>query len=327
MKGIKPQTDVVLKEYWRNNEQFADLFNALLFSGQEVISPSELEERDTDESLVYKGDRMEESIKRSRDIIKICKSSAEHEVNLALFGIENQMKIHYAMPLRVMEYDCFAYKKQYRQTVGVHKRQKDLKEKSAEFLSQMKKEDRLHPVITAVIYYGSEVWDGPLCLHDMLKIPEELRSFVNDYRLLLVDVRKNSLCLKNDNNRNLFQLLKFALDEQKPLKYRKAEILRYCDEHEVSGTVLETVGSITGSHADYRRLKKKEELNMRTIFEEEREEGRVEGREEGREEARQEAIKSMLEFGIPEEKILLKYSKEELDKVLKLANHTGMLSV
>ena len=62
MKGIKPQTDVVLKEYWRNNEQFADLFNALLFSGQDVISPSELEERDTDESLVYKGDRMEESI-------------------------------------------------------------------------------------------------------------------------------------------------------------------------------------------------------------------------------------------------------------------------
>lgn len=287
MKGIKPQTDVVLKEYWRNNEQFADLFNALLFSGQDVISPSELEERDTDESLVYKGDRMEESIKRSRDIIKISKSSAEHEVNLALFGIENQMKIHYAMPLRVMEYDCFAYKKQYRQTVGLHKRQKDLKEKSAEFLSQMKKEDRL----------------------------------------LLVDVRQNSLCLKNDNNRNLFQLLKFALDEQKPLKYRKAEILRYCDEHEVSGTVLETVGSITGSHADYRRLKKKEELNMRTIFEEEREEGRVEGREEGREEARQEAIKSMLEFGIPEEKILLKYSKEELDKVLKLANHAGMLSV
>lgn len=203
-------------------------------------------------------------------------------MNLALFGIENQMKIHYAMPLRVMEYDCFAYKKQYRQTVGLHKRQKDLKEKSAEFLSQMKKEDRL-----------------------------------------LVDVRQNSLCLKNDNNRNLFQLLKFALDEQKPLKYRKAEILRYCDEHEVSGTVLETVGSITGSYADYRRLKKKEELNMRTIFEEEREEGGVEGREE----ARQEAIKSMLEFGIPEEKILLKYSKEELDKVLKLVNHAGMLSV
>jgi len=45
------------------------------------------------------------------------------------------------------------------------------------------------------------------------------------------------------------------------------------------------------------------------------------------EEARQEAIKSMLEFGIPEEKILLRYSREELDKALKRADRTGMLSV
>lgn len=326
MKETKLQADVVLKEYWRNNEQFADLFNALLFNGQEVISPSELEERDTDESLVYKGGRLEESIKRSRDVIKVCKNSVEHNVDLALFGIENQMKIHYAMPLRVMEYDCFAYKKQYRQTVGMHKRQKDFKE-GAEFLSQINKADRLRPVVTAVIYYGSEVWDGPLCLHDMLKIPEKLRRFVNDYRMLLVDVRQNSLSLKNDNNRNLFRILEYAMDERRPLKYRRSDILRYCDEHEVSGSVLETVGSITGSHADYYKLKKKEELNMRTIFEEEREEGRVEGREEGREEARQEAIKSMLEFGIPEEKILLRYSREELDKALKRADRTGMLSV
>lgn len=323
MKETKPQADVVLKEYWRNNEQFADLFNALLFDGQEVISPSELEERDTDESLVYKGGRLEESIKRSRDVIKVCKSSVEHNFDLALFGIENQMKIHYAMPLRVMEYDCFAYKKQYRQTVGMHKRQKDLKAEGAEFLSQINKDDRLRPVVTAVIYYGSEVWDGPLCLHDMLKIPEELRSFVNDYRMLLVDVRQNSLKLKNDNNRNLFRILEYAMDERRPLKYRRSDIFQYCDEHEVSDSVLETVGSITGSHADYYRLKKKEELNMRTIFEEEREEGRVEGREE----ARQEAIKSMLEFGIPEEKILLKYSREELDKALKTADRAGMLSV
>lgn len=323
MNEVKLGTDVVLKEYWQNNDQFADLFNALLFNGQEVISPKELEERDTDESLVFKGSRMEESIKRSRDVIKVCKSSAKYNVDLALLGIENQMKIHYAMPLRTMEYDCFTYKKQYQHIAGVHKLQKDIKTGSAEFLSRMAKNDKLRPVITVVIYYGSEAWDGPLSLYDILEIPQILKDFVNDYKMLLVEVRQNSLRLKNENNQSLFQILKYALDERSPLKRRKAEILQYCDEHEVSESVLETVGSITGSRADYDWLKKREVLNMRTIFEEEREEGRVEGRKE----AREEAIKSMLEFGVSEEKILLKYSKDELNNALKSVNHAGMISV
>ena len=41
-QDLKP--DIVLKNYWRNNEQFADLFNAVLFQGpneelvQDIIS-------------------------------------------------------------------------------------------------------------------------------------------------------------------------------------------------------------------------------------------------------------------------------------------------
>ena len=31
---IKP--DTVLKNYWRNNDQFADLFNAVLFGGEQI---------------------------------------------------------------------------------------------------------------------------------------------------------------------------------------------------------------------------------------------------------------------------------------------------
>ncbi len=34
-KRLKP--DAVLKEYWKNNERFADFFNAVLFDGREVI--------------------------------------------------------------------------------------------------------------------------------------------------------------------------------------------------------------------------------------------------------------------------------------------------
>lgn len=45
-QDLKP--DTVLKNYWNNNEQFADLFNAVLFGGEQVISPDELEDADTE---------------------------------------------------------------------------------------------------------------------------------------------------------------------------------------------------------------------------------------------------------------------------------------
>mgnify|MGYP000452910658 CR=1 FL=1 len=34
-ESIKP--DIVMKEFWRVNERFADLFNAVLFNGKNVI--------------------------------------------------------------------------------------------------------------------------------------------------------------------------------------------------------------------------------------------------------------------------------------------------
>ena len=39
----------------------------------------------------------------------------------------------------------------------------------------MRKEDRFCPVITIVVYYGEEQWDGPVALSDMMEtMPEEI---------------------------------------------------------------------------------------------------------------------------------------------------------
>lgn len=45
--ALKP--DIIVKNYWRNKEQFADFFNAVLFDGKQVIKPKELEDLDTEE--------------------------------------------------------------------------------------------------------------------------------------------------------------------------------------------------------------------------------------------------------------------------------------
>ena len=49
-QDLKP--DTILKNYWRDNAQFADIFNAVLFEGRQVILPEELEDVDTEESSV-----------------------------------------------------------------------------------------------------------------------------------------------------------------------------------------------------------------------------------------------------------------------------------
>ena len=47
-----------------------------------------------------------------------------------------------------------------------------------EFLSRMKRTDKFSPVITIVIYYGEEPWDGARSLHEMLNIPNEFKKYV-----------------------------------------------------------------------------------------------------------------------------------------------------
>ena len=46
----KVKQDVLLKDFWRSNERFADLFNAVMFQGEEVLRAEELQEMDTDVS-------------------------------------------------------------------------------------------------------------------------------------------------------------------------------------------------------------------------------------------------------------------------------------
>ena len=208
-QNLKP--DTVLKNYWRDNEQFADFFNAVLFGGEQVISPDELEDVDTEESSVLNHKDYVESIQAVRDNIKICKRSLTYGVELVMLGIENQEHVHYAMPMRVMTYDCGAYKKQYDSNAKKYQTSDGLDKN--EYLSRMKKTDKFIPVITVVVYYGDEPWDGATTLHEMLDIPEKMKPFVNDYKILLVEARQNDLILHNMNNIVFFDMLKVVLEK------------------------------------------------------------------------------------------------------------------
>ncbi len=187
-QDLKP--DTVLKNYWRNNDRFADFFNAVLFEGRQVIKPEELEDIDTEESSILEHREFTESIQTSRDNIKIQKKSTAYGIELVMLGMESQEHIHYAMPMRVMGYDYSVYKKQYDINADKCKGVKDLN--GDEFLSGMRKTDKFTAVITVVVYYGEKPWDGARSLHEMLNIPEEMKKYVNDYRMILVEARENN---------------------------------------------------------------------------------------------------------------------------------------
>lgn len=302
-QALKP--DIIVKNYWRNKEQFADFFNAVLFDGKQVIKPKELEDLDTEESSVLEHKEYAESIGASRDTVKIRKRSTVYGVEFVILGMEGQEHIHYAMPMRVMGYDYAAYQKQYVDNAAKYKTAKSLTEE--EYLSKMKKDDRLVPVITVVVYYGEKPWDGAVSLHGMLHISEEMKPFVNDYRMHLVEARKNDLKLHNINNRDLFNLLGILLDRNGKLQETRDRAINYAREHRVEKTVIMTAAGAANCKIDYNKIARKGDADMCTVFEETRREGIAEGEAKGEAKG---IIETGYEFGISEEEILARLQKK-----------------
>ena len=137
-------------------------------------------------------------------------------VNFAVVGIENQEEVHYLMPLRTMVYDAGEYENQ---AATIRKKVKKLKGIGrAEFLSGFRKENRLKPCITIVLYYGKE-WDGAMNLHSILDftdIPEQLRAMGGNYHINLLDIRKlkDTSVFKTDI-RQVFDFIRFSENKQK----------------------------------------------------------------------------------------------------------------
>lgn len=298
-KVIKP--DIVLKNYWKNNEQFADLFNAVLFGGREIIKAEELEELDTEASVLMEHGDFVEPVEAARDNIKIQKKSSVYGVQFVLLALEHQEHIHYAMPMRIMGYDYSAYKKQYDSNANYCRAEKGLSKD--EYLSRMRKTDKFFPVITILIYYGQKEWDGALSLHEMLEIPPELAEYVNDYKIRLIEAAKNNLKFHNVNNVDLFHLLELLNNKKYPLHKIQEKAVGYVKEHQVERSVLITVAGAANCKIGYELLEEKGETGMWKVFEDTRMEGVVEGRAEG-------IVEMGLEAGVSEEVILEKLMKK-----------------
>lgn len=303
---LKP--DIILNDYWKDNKKFADLVNAFFFNGEQIVSSEDLSNEDSDNSTVIISDKSIHALKSDRDLLKIVKFCSRFGVKFALIGLGNQANIHYAMPIRVLEYDANTY---YNQWSSLKKHYAKTKELSGdEYLSGMKQSDRFCPVITIVLYYGEKPWNGAKSLKGLLDIPKQLQNFVNDYKMNLIEARNNKLIFHDVDNRDFFYLLQLLFCETLTAKERKKQAEEYDQKHHVSPTVSIAVASAAKSNISLSKLKQGDG-SVCTVFEEIAAEGRAEGLLQGI----QAMIELCQEMGISQkftlEKLITKFSLDE----------------
>ena len=84
-----------------------------------------------------------------------------------------------------------------------------------EYLKQLKnkKLKRLVPQVMIVFYTGDKKWNTPLELNDYFDIPEELKEYVNDWKIKAVDVKEiDTSKIKDEQTRRLHRRIKMNKD-------------------------------------------------------------------------------------------------------------------
>lgn len=215
-----PKADVILKDFWRQNERF--------------------------------------ELECTRDVVK----QMTYGVEFAVLGIESQQKTHYAMPQRTMLYDSLGYLKEYQEITRIRKAERG-KMTEDEFLSKMRKENRLHPIISIVLYYSEKSWDGSMCLKDIIvEMPEEMERIFSDYKMNLVQIRKSEqYTFHNEEVRAVSEIFREIFNgnlDKINERYRNRDLM---------AELITVIGKITNSAELVRQGKMEEVTNMCTALE------------------------------------------------------------
>ncbi len=274
--------DALAKKYMGRPNVFADLFNHLMYDGEPVLKPESLTEMNTEEiALPFTNDAKSFPVQKYRDVLK---NAVIMEDGVAAYvmilGIENQDNVHYAMPVKNMLYDAINYSSQVAEIAKEHKKAHDIVD-SAEFLSGMKRDDRLIPVVTLVVYFGQDPWDGPVSLHQMFpRVGEGIMKYVPEYRINLVSpvsMTEEEIDKFKTDFRELAAFIRCGKDTDEMTKLvSNREEFRHMDP-----LTAEIANRVTESNLKL-KINEKGEVDMCVAITGIRERGRAEGLEEGR---------------------------------------------
>ena len=278
-------------DYLDDNSRFADQVNGALFRGRQVVKPEELEPADM--LFVYLGREAgrRKNYRSVVDKVRMWKGRLIH-----ILAVENQSFVDYRMVLRNMLTESISYQKQWKQKKSYHERMGDLEIGSDAFFSGMTRDEKFLPIVTLVVYCGTEhPWDGARCLHELLDIDEELKPFVPNYRLNLYDCHEHDTFDEfHSGLRQLFEVVRYGKDKEKLREIMERNQEAYSRMDNDTRQLLEVVAKVRvkeeytvmeNGEKKYDLCKAFVDMKLEGIIE-----GKAEGKLEGKLEERQEHL-------------------------------------
>ena len=264
----KLTSDGACRTVFSNDVSFASFYNAAIFEGKQIIHLERLVRFEFDISFIINDSKRAEDKKRKRDIV------VKSDINgiYCLLGIEHQSSIDETMVIRCGIYEMLEFLKQ----------------------AENKEYKRLVPQIIVVLYIGTKKWNGPLKLSDYFEIPEELKKYFNDWKIILVDVKEMDTSKISDEQTRYFietiqSIYKGSYDELNGLKNISKEYFLYAAT--ITGSIDQVENVLEGDEIDMCE-------GMERMAEGFRREGEargvIKGRTEGKLEEKQNMLKEQL---------------------------------
>ena len=184
-----------------------------------------------------------------------------------------------------------------------------------EYLKQLKnkKNKRLGPQFTIVFYTGPKKWKRLLTLSDYLDIPEELKKYFNDWKIILVDVKEiDTSKIKDEQTRYFLEAIQEMYKGNFEGLHRRIKMNK---DNFIYAAI------ITGSLDLIRDLPEGDETDMcermERMAEGFRNEGCLVGRSEGKLEEKRSTLKKQLEIklGTISNNLELKLTSATLEKL------------
>lgn len=233
--GAKDITEKILADF---NDVFADIINGVLFDGKQVVSEHALE--NVKDRSQYKFNNIIHEQERD-----LAKRWIPYKICFALYGLEHETGAEPYMPMRIIGYDGAAYRGQ---------------------LTKRERDRPNFPVITIVLYFGTKHWDQPRTLYECMNIQENLKPFVSDYKINVVEVA--FLDDKLDNFHSDFRIIaEYFVNKRRNIEYTpSAQEIQHVDEF------LKLLQALTGDDRYFDVLNllqkeaKKEGVNMCEIL-------------------------------------------------------------
>jgi hypothetical protein len=148
-----------IKKYMSNKEHFADIFNYYAHQGKRVVNPENLKPID-ESSIVFPFNKNDEDYEQEYlSMMKNLTAIMEDDENI--YNLVGTVTQSYAMPARNMLFDAALYAQQ--------------------------QGENIKPVVTLVVHWSPDDWDGPTSKHEMLTTKDEyVLAVIPDYKLKLV---------------------------------------------------------------------------------------------------------------------------------------------